>query len=514
MAIPYPACDFVRYKLFPAVKLSKDDKKPRKYFQPAGSGVFLYRPPGFDPDASTIRFVEGEKKGLKGTQDGLNVAALGGIWNFSQAAEGEAPRLIDGLEKIEWKAKTVELVPDADFQGNPSVRHAVYRLGTMLQEKGAKVGIVRLPGDTKLDDYLCTHSTEAFCGLPLLSLEDKIFRDAQVKEHGLIRSLQSGALSMGEFLRKEIPSTPYILRPIIRPGTLAQVYSERGIGKTMFALSLAVAVTHKLPIGKWQVEQPAGVLFVDAEMPSREFQERLQRLTTGLSAPLAPLTIISAELMERDGWPRITLTNPDWRKALYSYLQDGTYQLLILDNLAALSPGLDENSKQDWDDINQWLLSLRFLGVATVFVHHAGKSGNPRGTSGREDALDVSLRLAHPKDYLEENGADFNVSFEKARSVYGQDAAPFRFRIVPSTGTGLTWSVSDLEGGTMAVVIAMLGNGWLSTDIAKVLDISKQRVSKIKLKAIADGLLKKEGKSMVFTDAGRLEFGGVEIEGF
>ncbi len=66
----------------------------------------------------------------------------------------------------------------------------------------------------------------------------------------------------------------------------------------------------------------------------------------------------------------------------------------------------------------------------------------------------------------------------------------------------------------MAVVIAMLGNGWLSTDIAKVLDISKQRVSKIKLKAIADGLLKKEGKSMVFTDAGRLEFGGVEIEGF
>ena len=46
-----------------------------------------------------------------------------------------------------------------------------------------------------------------------------------------------------------------------------------------------------------------------------------------------------------------------------------------------------------------WLLRLRRQGVAVLLVHHAGRSGNPRGTSKREDVLDTVIQLKHPEDY-------------------------------------------------------------------------------------------------------------------
>ncbi len=515
MAIPYPGTDFTRFRLFPPCKIAPKDERPRKYFQIPGSPIHLYVPPGFDPDGEVIRITEGEKKALRGTQEGLNVVGLGGIWNFANRDENDRPQLIEALAAIKWAGRCVELLPDSDFQLNPSVCHAVFRLGTMIEREGATVKVVRLPGSSKLDDFLCAHSVETFCQLELLDLSNRIFRGAQIKEEGLSVAIRRSVLGMGDFLGLRIEPRPYILKPLLRPGTLGMVYSPAGFGKTMFALSLCVAITHRVPLGEWETETPVKTLYIDAEMPADDLQKRLRDLTWGLGRPAAPLDLWSAEYAEREGWPRPVLTNKEYRQAIYDFVSAEKYGLVILDNKAALTPGIDESAKKDWDDVNQWLLSLRFLGIAVVLVHHAGKSGAQRGTSGAEDSLDFILKLERPSGYQEDQGCDIDVTFQKARSIYGPDAAPFNFKIVKAGGEdGLAWEVTPKEAKKDVLIIAMLGNGKTGSETAKAAKVTRGYVSRVKFRALKEGYLEMDesGKKIRFTAAGKHEFGEVEID--
>ena len=170
LAFPYPKCDhFTRYKLFP--HFTPKDGRSMRYFQPKGSSPHLYFPPGFDHSADNIRITEGEKKALKGTQDGLNVLGLGGIWNFAvKNAEG-MPHLIEEFSLVEWEGKKVELIPDSDFFQNECIKRAVFRLGKLLEAQGAIVNIACFyyPNAKKigLDDFLVKNGSRAFFDLPV-----------------------------------------------------------------------------------------------------------------------------------------------------------------------------------------------------------------------------------------------------------------------------------------------------------------------------------------------------------
>ena len=210
------------------------------------------------------------------------------------------------------------------------------------------------------------------------------------------------------------------------------------------------------------------------------------------------------------------MTDKDFRTAIYDFVSAENYGLLIFDNKAALTPGIDESAKMDWDSINQWLLSLRFLGVAGILVHHAGKSGQQRGTSGVEDSLDFIIKLKRPNNYSEEDGCNVDLIFQKARSMYGADAGPLNFRIQES-GSGLIWVVKPKEANRQAAVIAMLGVGESVSDVAREIGIDKAAVSRIRAKAIKDGYLEEDPnrkRRTRFTMAGKRTFGGSENDEF
>jgi hypothetical protein len=184
LAFPYQGSSFIRYKLFPPY-MKKGETRAQKYFQKQDTSPRLYFPPNFDRNADTILFTEGEKKALKAMQEGLNCIGLGGIWNFTVKDKSGKPQLIDDFNSIEWIDKKVELVPDSDFQKKPEVKHAVYRLGTMLEEKGVNVSVVCLPISEsvgKLDDYLCTYNIDEFHKLKRVPLKHKLFSEAKKRE--------------------------------------------------------------------------------------------------------------------------------------------------------------------------------------------------------------------------------------------------------------------------------------------------------------------------------------------
>ena len=73
-----------------------------------------------------------------------------------------------------------------------------------------------------------------------------------------------------------------------------------------------------------------------------------------------------------------------------------------------------------------------------LFIHHAGKSGEQRGTSRREDVLDTVLALRRSIDYSSADGAQFEVHFEKARGLYGDEVAPIDCRLTQDQQGNLT----------------------------------------------------------------------------
>ena len=49
--------------------------------------------------------------------------------------------------------------------------------------------------------------------------------------------------------------------------------------------------------------------------------------------------------------------------------------------------------------VQEWILQLRRRGISVLIVHHAGKGGDQRGTSAKEDVLDTVIKLSRPDDY-------------------------------------------------------------------------------------------------------------------
>ena len=171
-------------------------------------------------------------------------------------------------------------------------------------------------------------------------------------------------------------------------------------------------------------------------------------------------------------------------------------KLWVLDNIASLASGLDENSKKDWDPVNQWLLELRFAGISTAMLHHVNKEGGQRGTSAREDNLDISMMLKAPSNYVAEDGARFIVHFSKARvnTTDLNSISDIEFHLIQNESGEHTWTWVGVKAENKRSIIKMVAEGYDQKTIVEELGITKGYVSRIKQQAIKDGHLTSKGK--------------------
>jgi putative DNA primase/helicase len=171
------------------------------------------------------------------------------------------------------------------------------------------------------------------------------------------------------------------------------------------------------------------------------------------------------------------LAGDDGRAAIEAEIAKGC-DLLILDNQSTLFPSVRENEADDWAPLQGWFLSLRRRGVSVLLIHHAGKGGVQRGTSRREDALDVVMALRRPEDYRSEQGARFEVHLEKARGIVGEAARPFEAQYEVKDGAAL-WTTRNIEDVTLARVLSLKSEGLSLREIAEETGISKSRVQRM-----------------------------------
>jgi putative DNA primase/helicase len=230
-------------------------------------------------------------------------------------------------------------------------------------------------------------------------------------------------------------------------------------------------------------------------MPAQDVIERLNGLNP-TQRRLNPLYVYSDHYANSLALSRANLLSETWRTKMKSILITKGIKLWVVDNLASLARGIDENVKRDWDPINSWLLDLRFSGIATIMLHHTGKEGGQRGTSAREDNIDVSMILKRPHDYVAEDGARFISHFTKTRVKTSdlQLVADTQFQLSEDRDGRFCWTWSNVKGHIRVEVLRMLDEGHKYEAITDALGITKGRVSQIKSSAIHEELLTTKGK--------------------
>jgi putative DNA primase/helicase len=281
---------------------------------------------------------------------------------------------------------------------------------------------------------------------------------------------------VGDFLALEIPVRRPLLvatadeTPVMRAKDIVLAYAQRGVGKTWFAASLAVALADGQHFLRWRAPAATPVLYVDGEMPAASLQERLRWLGAADRGGRF-LRILSRDAQET---PFGSLCGTAAQRAVEAELREG--EVLILDNISTLFGALQENEASAWEPVQEWLLALRRRGVTTILIHHAGRGGaSARGTSKREDVLDLVVALRKPHDHHAEEGARFDVSFEKSRGVFGAAVEPFEAALKVE-GDRATWSTRDSVLFKRMAAMQMAKDGMRPNEIAQDLNIGRATV--------------------------------------
>ena len=286
------------------------------------------------------------------------------------------------------------------------------------------------------------------------------------------------ALNSKEFLSKKLPPREFIIEPCLPKQGLMMVYAKRGVGKTYFALLLAhkIATGGFLFGGRWKIPKMAKVLYIDGEMPANAMQERLKSLDANFvnNACGENLSIINRDLQQNGFMPN--LASEEGQEALNPFVKD--VDVIVVDNLSTLVRGGKENEANSWNPIAEWALGLRSQGKSVIFIHHAGKDNNQRGTSKKEDILDTVINLKHPSDYNSEEGARFEVHFEKSRGFAGDEAKPFQVQLKLENEQA-SWQVSEIEDLQVERVLELSRDGLTQRDIAIETGISLSTVNRI-----------------------------------
>ncbi|MBR6363813.1 MAG: AAA family ATPase [Alphaproteobacteria bacterium] len=255
-------------------------------------------------------------------------------------------------------------------------------------------------------------------------------------------ALKYRIVTMRELMATELPKREWIVFPFIPEKSVCMLYASRGLGKTFVGLTIALGVASGKNVMNFDITKTHRVVYIDGEMSAVELKERLNALATGLGIGDGAndnLQILTSDLQPM---PLPNLGIPDGQKSIMNMLVKA--DLIILDNLSVLCSYGRENEAESWAPMQRWLIDLKRRGKSVLIIDHAGKNGDNRGTSKKQDMVDSVLKLRTPGNHNPKDGASFIMVFDKSRGICGDAVADCEARLVDNpNGDGLIWQISD-----------------------------------------------------------------------
>lgn len=220
------------------------------------------------------------------------------------------------------------------------------------------------------------------------------------------------------------------------------LFSKPGAGKSFFALAVGSAVARDLPLfEQHETRKPGGVLFVLPEgVPSWAARLRAHDLHFEIGdSPDMHFVRGEVNLATKEGWNQLldvieSINNGSRSKVV----------LVVIDTLAAATPGANENSVEDIGMVMQRLQSLVDMGIGVLACHHAGKNGDYRGHTSISGSCDALIRLVEDKP----TGVR-ELRAEKLRDAGNINSCPFEIvvtkhgPVAQKASTKSTWGILE-----------------------------------------------------------------------
>lgn len=375
------------------------------------------------------------------------------------------------------------ILPDFDDAGEKYAEQAYKKIITK------NCHLIRLPHVDKGDD-ICDVISNKFPQLnwdeiaPLNNYENhaeiKVFIEGLFQQHKIeipiewkvvFTKANLPAISIYDFQRMPIVKREAYLAPWLTSSSINMVFAARGLGKTFFSLSCAIAVAEGEEVMGYKASKAVPVLYLDGEMQSPLLQERFHLLRNGNKENI-PFHLVTPDLLKERVMP--DLASSEGQADIDELIEKLAIKVLFIDNLSTLVRTGKENESESWLPLQTWLIGLRAKGLAIVIVHHANKNGGQRGTSRKEDIMDNVISLKHPDDYEEHQGARFLVEYTKARSLSGEESQAFETHLISSNDI-TKWVVSKVASKKDRA-IEMKSMGMNARDIAVTLEVDVSTV--------------------------------------
>lgn len=175
--------------------------------------------------------------------------------------------------------------------------------------------------------------------------------------------------------------------------SLILLYAAAGQMKSIWALAFAKALSERQQFLGHEVPVARKVLYLDSELADQTIQQRLALLkleetNTNLSfvTPVADFDLKDAE----------------HRQALTTALEEGNYDVLVVDNLRT-STSIIESSADEFSSINRYIKALRDKGITVLVIHHTNKDQQTyAGSSNLITVFDAVIGLLHYSDSIKE----------------------------------------------------------------------------------------------------------------
>jgi hypothetical protein len=256
---------------------------------------------------------------------------------------------------------------------------------------------------------------------------------------------KSGIYSFEGLLALPVDAPQYVVEGLINEGQTAVFAGYFGVGKTMFAGQLSIAISTGRGFLGRRVHRPYKTVFLDFETGAGAIKQRMAR-----QVEAAGLTSDERVFLERN-WTYVNAMDEDCElfgiqmddkgfKKLAPFLSAVDAELLIIDNLGWFADGEIEKS----EDVKNFYQSLRDLKIACpslrngaiLLLHHLVKPSNERSAR-------CNLLIA-PREYLSQaRGSQRLLDFAECRLALAEEESDGQFlRII--NGVNRTSAVDAL----------------------------------------------------------------------
>ncbi len=220
-----------------------------------------------------------------------------------------------------------------------------------------------------------------------------------------------------EFCRNITPVS-WLIKGVLPKSTVGVIYGESGSGKSFLVLDMCAAIVRNIPWNGFKT-RGAGrrVLYVIAEGVNG-FPHRLEayRIKEGLVGKDIGIDIVQDTMLNLTKHGNAARLVNDFKIL-------GQYDLIVIDTLAQVTPGINESSSEDMGlALDHCKKISRASGAMILIVHHSGKDAS-KGMRGHSSVLGASDAIFEVTRFGEDR------AFKIIKLKEGKEGEEFGFKL-------------------------------------------------------------------------------------